>query len=72
MKKNYTITIKGKEKTWSINTSAKPEWVKDWCEDGLEIHEILYTVPEFVVYLGLLKPWIWCSDLFNFKNPWRK
>lgn len=72
MKKPYTITIKGKEHAWSIDIQADPSHVNDWREDGLEIHEVLYSIPEWVVNIGFAKVWVFISDIFNFKNPFKK
>lgn len=69
MKKNYTITIKGKEHNWSIITQAEPEHVKDWVEDGLEVYELIYSIPVWVVDLGLEKIWIVVANIFNFRKP---
>ena len=72
MKKLYAITIKGTYKTWSLNVWAEPEWVEDWRTDGLEVYEIVYSIPDWIVSLGLMRIWIFCSDIFNFRNPLRK
>jgi hypothetical protein len=29
-------------------------------------------IPEWVASAGLVKPWCFLQDLFNFKNPWSK
>jgi len=67
MKKLYSVKISGIEKAWSFNFYADQKYLNDWREDGLEVDEILNIIPEWVVEAGLLKPWIFFQDLFNFK-----
>ncbi|WYW02613.1 hypothetical protein Peetri_00025 [Pseudomonas phage vB_PpuM-Peetri] len=38
-------------------------------DDGIELGILLNTVPEWVVDMGLLKPWCFLQDLFAFRNP---
>lgn len=67
MKKLYSLEVRGKTKEWSFNIIADPKHVEDWREDGLEINEIVNSVPEWAVTMGLTKPWIFMQDLFNFR-----
>lgn len=53
----YTITIRGKWKTWSFPVSGTPEYAAQWRADGLEIDELVHTIPARAVYMGLLRPW---------------
>lgn len=69
MKKLLSIAVTGKEKTWSFDFYGDAKYLKEWREDGLIVDEILNTVPVWIVNLGLLKPWIFLQDIFNFKNP---
>lgn len=71
IKKKCTVTIKGKDKIWSFEIWAQDSWIKDWREDGLEINEVIYSIPEWVVKLRLIKVWMRCSDIFNFRNPFK-
>jgi len=71
MKKNYTVTVKGKESNWSLVVQAKPEHAQDWLDDGLEVYELIYSIPVWVVELGLAKYWMICSNIFNFRKPFK-
>ena len=71
-KKLISITVKGRERTWSFNFYGDPKYIKEWRDDGLDIDEICNTIPEWVADLGLVRPWCFMQDLFNFKNPWRR
>jgi hypothetical protein len=59
--------IKGKEKLWSFDVHLDPKYLDEWLEDGLEIDEVFYSIPEYIVNLGLTKMWCKCSDIFNFR-----
>ena len=67
MKKLLSLEVKGAEKSWSFSFYGDPKHLNEWRQDGLEIDEICNTIPEWVVDIGLSKPWIFIQDLFNFK-----
>jgi len=67
MKKLLSVEVKGAEHNWSFNFYGDPKHLEDWREDGLEVNEIINTVPEWVVDCGLAKPWIFFQDVFNFR-----
>ena len=68
-KKRLTITVRGKEKAWSFETIGDTKYLNDWRADGLEIDELCNTIPGWAVNVGLTRPWCFCQDVFNFKNP---
>ena len=66
-KKLLSLSIKGKEKTWSFNFYGDTKYLKDWRNDGLEIDEVINTIPDWIVYMGFSRIWIFFQDLFNFR-----
>lgn len=70
-KKLLSVTVQGKEETWIFNFYGDPKYIQEWRKDGLAIDEISNIVPIWVVNWGLLKPWIFMQDVFNFKNPFK-
>lgn len=60
--KLYSINVKGNEKEWSFQIIGRPEYLKDWEADGLDVSTIVNTIPDFVVWLGLTKLWCWLQD----------
>ncbi len=66
MKKLLSLEVKGAEKDWSFTFYDDPKYINEWREDGLEVNEICNTIPEWIVDIGLSKPWIFIQDLFNF------
>jgi len=65
MNKLLSVTVKGKTKTWSFNFYGDPKDLEEWRDDDLEIDEVVNTIPDWAVYAGLIKPWIFIQDLFN-------
>ena len=72
MRKRYSLIIQGHQRRWGFEVLADPEHLNDWLEDGIEIEEIVNTYPQWVVVLGLQRPWRFAQDVFQFKNPWRE
>lgn len=72
MRNNYLLTIRGKKDTWGLIQKLTPEEAVNLSNDGIEIALMIYSVPSWVASLGLTKPWCFCTDIFNFRNPWRK
>jgi hypothetical protein len=71
-KKLYSITIRGKQKSWCFNTFIDERYLEEWREDGIVIEEIINIIPLWVQQMGLTKPWCFLQDCFNFKNPFSK
>lgn len=65
--KRYALTVRGSRKTWSFTLNADLAHVEDWRADGLEVDELVYSIPAWVVDLGGTWLWCRCSDVFNFR-----
>jgi hypothetical protein len=65
MKKRYTITVHGKQKTWGFPIKADPAHVEDWRADGFEVDEVLNMIPDWAVNLGLTYVWCWVQDVWE-------
>lgn len=70
--KRLSVDVRGREKRWSFEFMGDPKCIEEWRADGLEVFEIENTVPAWVVDFGLVKPWCFVQDLFNFKNPLKR
>lgn len=66
------INVKGKNKKWGFHFYGDPKYIEEWRADGLDITEIENVIPAWIVDLGLLRPWCFVQDVWNFKNPFRK
>ena len=68
----YTITVRGKRRTWSLDLDADPRFVEEWRADGLEIDEVINTIPAWWVDLGLpVGLWVWAEDFVRLRwLPW--
>jgi hypothetical protein len=64
--KLYSLIIRGKYREWTFPILAKPEWVEDWRNDNLNVDEIINTIPQWYVDLGLpVKLWCFIQDIFR-------
>ena len=63
-KKYYSVVIKGKWHTWSFDLWAYPEYAEEWKQDGLQVDEIVNSIPEWWVNAGLpVKIWVFLQDI---------
>jgi len=69
--KKYSVTVTGQTNKWTFSFTGDPEHVEHWRADGLEIDEIVNTIPEAVADVGLGRVWTFFQDLFNFRNPFK-
>lgn len=70
-KKLLSVTVRGKDKTWGFSFYGDPRHMVDWEADGLEVHEVINTIPVWAAGLGMTRVWCFAQDLFNFKNPFK-
>ena len=68
-KKILTVLVKGTNKEWSFEFKGNPKHLPTWRDDGLEVYELVNSIPEWVANLGLTKPWCFFQDIINFKWP---
>jgi len=71
--KLLSITVNAKDgRKFSFDFYGDTKYLQEWRDAGLQIDEVVNTIPEWVVDMGLLRPWCFMQDVFNFKNPWGK
>lgn len=69
----HVVHVRGKGSTWCIHTYITKETAQDWRNDGLDVSEILNSIPEWAVNAGIpVRLWFFVQDVFHFKNPWEK
>lgn len=71
-KKRYSLIIRGHQHEWNFEVMVDPQYVEEWRADGIEIYPLCYSIPVWVVDLGLLRAWTFLQDVFHFRNPIRK
>jgi hypothetical protein len=69
VKKAVCLEIRGKHHLWSIDTAMSQRQIDDMRADGVEVGELIYTIPAWAVEMGLLRPWCFVQDVWNFRNP---
>ena len=67
--KLLSISVRGAKHKWAFNFYADPKHIEEWREDGLEIDEIVNTIPIWVADRGWTRGWCFLQDLFHFRNP---
>jgi hypothetical protein len=70
MKQTLSITVKGKHKTWSFNFPGDPKYLAEWEADGLEVYEVMNTIPLWAQRLGLTHVWCMVQDAWRFLRIW--
>lgn len=70
MTRTYSVTVRGKQHEWSFRVQATEEHVADWRADGLEVFELVNTVPVWVNDIGLTRAWVFLQDLWNLPSNW--
>lgn len=69
MKILHVLVTRGRSRTWGAMVYLTKEDADMWRLDGLDVEEVLNTVPVWVVQWGLVRVWCWVQDLLNFKAP---
>jgi hypothetical protein len=70
MKQTLSITVRGREKTWAFNFKGDPKYLEEWEADGLEVYEVLNTIPEWAQRMGLTHIWCRGQDAWRFLRLW--
>lgn len=69
MRRTYVYFIRGREHEWGANIELNSDAAGDMIADGVELGELYYTIPDWIVYAGFSRPWMFCADIFHFRNP---
>lgn len=69
MKKRMNIDVRGKCHEWSVKCDMSQAQIDAMRDDGIELFEVVNSIPMWVVELGLVRPWCFFQDVFNFRNP---
>jgi hypothetical protein len=64
------IVVKGKHHTWAFNFPADAKHLPEWEADGLEVYEVLNTIPEWAQRMGLTHVWCSVQDRWNWMRLW--
>jgi len=57
-----SLTVRGKRHEWTFDIREDSKYLREWLDDGLDIHVMLNEIPFWVMQLGLQKPWCWLQD----------
>ena len=68
-KKLLSVTVKGHTSKYSFHFYGDPKYIPEWEEEGILVEELLNVVPGWAAVMGLVTPYCFMQDLWNFKNP---
>ncbi len=72
MKRRTTLTIRGECHEWCVNSDMSQGQIDAMRKDGVEVGIVYHSVPGWIVACGLMRPWCFFEDVFNFRNPMAK
>lgn len=71
MNRNLSITVRGRSGAqYSFTFKADPAYLDEWRADGLEIYELLNTVPVWAQRMGLTHVWCRVQDAWQWARLW--
>lgn len=70
MKRKIEITVRGKSDTWGFVFQGDPKYLEEWLEDGLEVSEVLNTIPLWAQQMGLTHIWCRVQDVWRWLRVW--
>jgi len=71
MRKTATMIVRGRTSEWAISFDASQDQIEAMRADGIDVGILMHRVPAWAVELGLLRPWCFAQDVWNFRNPFR-
>lgn len=66
------VEARGRTGEWGVPADLTREAIEDMRADGLNIIVPENSIPLWVVNFGIVRPWCFLQDLWNFKNPFRR
>ena len=69
MKRPYVYFLRGAQHTWALNVELTPQSAADMRADGIELGEVWYGIPSWIVAARLGRAWMFLADIFHFRNP---
>ena len=62
MMRRCELRIRGKSYDWAFRVRGTARDIHEWRGDGLQIDEVVNSVPSWVYFLGLAHVWCWVED----------
>jgi hypothetical protein len=69
VKRPYVYFLRGHQHEWAVTIELTPEGAADMRADGIELGEVWYGIPAWVVQAGLARLWMAATDIWNFRKP---
>ena len=71
MKQRVELVMRGNSSEWAVSCDMSSAQIDAMVADGIEIGIVHHSVPMWAVDIGLLRPWCFVQDVFNFRNPFK-
>ena len=65
MRRTYCYFIRGQHHEWAINVELTPQGAADMRADGIELGEVWYGIPDWIVVARLASAWMFVADIFH-------
>jgi hypothetical protein len=70
MKTTYMIAVQGKTSKWNFTFEADDTLLSEWRADGLEVYEVVASVPQWAASIGLTGLWAAVQRVWRFMRLW--
>lgn len=71
MKKNLCITVVGKSGAlYCFDFQGEEKLITEWVADGLDVEEVVNTIPAWVAMIGLTRQWCRLQDWWQLLRLW--
>lgn len=70
--KRVCVTMRGMSSEWGLLLDMSQMQIDAMRADGIEVNEVVNTIPMWAVETGLTTPWCFIQDVFNFRNPFSR
>lgn len=64
-------TIRGKSDEWIMVSDMSRAQVDGMRADGIDVGEVMNTIPDWAVASGLRPVWFFVQNAWNFRNPFK-
>lgn len=65
------IHMQGDTSLWGVQSDMTQEQIDAMRDDGIDVGIVGNVVPEWIVNVGLMRPYCFIQDCWNFKNPFQ-
>lgn len=72
LKQRVELAVRGRTSEWAVHCDMSREQIDAMVADGIDVGILHHSVPMWAVDMGLLRPWCFVQDVWNFRNHFNK